>query len=105
MSGAAQAASAISWRWPRPSAPPYSMSMHGSISQSPSAQSELPQGNIPLRRSDRLARYSRLGEIDAFYRAHRASSGAVLSGALRDDRDRLRRNKLKQMVDGLHAHA
>ena len=73
--------------------------------ESPQAQSVVREGNLPRRRPDPVARYPRLGEVDAFQRPHQAPGDAALSAELRDDRDRVRRDQFEQMVDGLCAHA
>ena len=52
-----------------------------------------------------IARYARLGEVDAFQRPHQAPSRAAFFGELPNARHRLRRDQFEQMVDGLCAHA
>ena len=49
------------------------------FSQPASAQSELREGNVSRRRSDPVARYPRLGEVDPLQRPHQAPGGAALS--------------------------
>jgi acetolactate synthase-1/2/3 large subunit len=80
MSAARPTASTISWRSPKPSAPPSTTSMRGStfpiaIKLNLSMEKE----RLPRCRSDPFARYPRLGEADPPHRPHQAPQVAALS--------------------------